>query len=164
LKSDAFHTSRDWVPAVKTQSGKRLCYVITDNGELRSAEMVSWCAEKGVTHLFTAPYTSLQNGKVERLHRTLMNKSRAMRLACHAPLHMWDEFTLTSSFLSNLTTSKPLNGKTPHELWFNVKPNLSHLCEIGCKAYVLITTNNPKIAAQSIECVLIGYTPNSKAY
>jgi transposase InsO family protein len=164
LKSDTFHAFRDWVPGAETQSGQRLCYVVTDNGELRSNEMAHWCTEKGVTHLFTAPYTSLQNGKVERLHRTLMNKARAMRLACNAPLNMWDEFMLTSSFLSNLTTSKSANGKTPHELWFDRKPNLSHLREIGCKAYVLIPTNNPKIAARSIECVLIGYTPNSKAY
>ena len=164
LKSDAFRSFHDWVPAVETQSGKWLCYVVTDNGELHSAEMASWCTERGITHLFTAPYTSLQNSKVEHLHHTLMNKSHAMRLACQALLHMWDKFTLTSSFLSNLTTSKPLNGKTPHELWFNVKPDLSHLRKIGCKAYVLITTNNPKIAARSIECVLIRYTPNSKAY
>ena len=164
MKSDAFRAVRGWLPAAETQSGERLRYLITDNGELRSAEMASWCAERGITHLFTTPYTPLQNVKVERLHRTLMNKARSMRLAYSAPLQMWDEFVLTASFLSNLTITKSLNNKTPHELWFSAKLGLSRLREIGCKAYALITNNNPEIAARSIECVLIGYTPNSKAY
>ena len=30
--------------------------------------------------------------------------------------------------------------------------------------YVLISGNNPKIAARSLECVLIGYAPHAKAY
>lgn len=93
-----------------------------------------------------------------------MNKARSMRLACSATLQMWDEFVLTASFLSNLTITKSLNNKTPHELWFGAKPGLSRLREIGCKAYALITNNNPEIAARSIECVLVGSTPNSKAY
>ena len=39
-----------------------------------------------------------------------------------------------------------------------------HLHEIGCRAFSLITTNNPKILHRSIPCVLIGYAPNAKAY
>ena len=163
-KSDAFGAFCTWLTATETQSREKLCYVLTDNGELRSADMARWCADRGVTHQFTAPHTSAQNGRVERLHRTLMDKARTMRLACGAPLHMWDEFIVTASYLTNLTSSRSLEGHTPHELWFSSKPSISHLREIGCRAYVLISGNNPKIAARSLECILIGYTPNSKAY
>ncbi|KAF7776523.1 hypothetical protein Agabi119p4_4916 [Agaricus bisporus var. burnettii] len=49
--------------------------------------------------------------------------------------------------------------------WFNKKPNLSHLREIGSRAFTLILNrNNPKILARSIECVLIGYSDNSPSY
>jgi hypothetical protein len=57
-----------------------------------------------------------------------------------------------------------LGGKTPHEGFEKVKPHLGHLREIGCRAFVLIKTYNLKAFARSIECVLIGYTPNCKAY
>ena len=87
-----------------------------------------------------------------------------MRLSCNAPLHMWDEFILTTSYLSTLTASKVAKGCTPYELWFGARPLLSHLCKIGCWAYVLISGNNPKIAAKSVECVLVGYVSNAKAY
>jgi len=163
-KSDAFGAFCTWLTATEIQSGKKLCYVLTDNGELRSTDMAHWCADCGITHQFTAPHTSAQNGRVERLHRTLMDKARTMCLACDAPLQMWDEFIVTTSYLTNLTASRTLNGHTPHKLWFNAKPSISHLREIGCRAYVLISRNNPKIAARSLECILIGYTPNSKAY
>ena len=163
-KAEASRALREWLPAAENQSGEKLCYLVTDNGELRSNEIAQWCAERGITHQFTAPHTSAQNGRVERLHRTLMNKARAMRLSCDAPLRLWDEFILTSSYLSNLTTSKAANGRTPHELWFGTRPSLTHLREIGCRAYVFINAPNPKIAAKSIECTLVGYASNAKAY
>ena len=87
-----------------------------------------------------------------------------MRLSCNAPLFMWDEFILTASYLSTLTASKAMNGRTPYELWFGACPSLSHLREIGCRAYVFTSGTNPKIAAWLVECVLIGYSSNAKAY
>ena len=150
--------------AVETQSGEKLCFLVTDNGKLCSNEMACWCAERGITQHFTALHTSAQNGRIERLHRTLMNKARAMRLLCNALLSMWNEFILTASYLSTLTTSKATNGQTPYELWFGVCPSLSHLSEIGCHAYVFTSGTNPKIAAKSVECVLIGYASNAKAF
>ena len=163
-KAEASRALRDWLLAVENQSGDKLCYLVTDNGELRSNEIAQWCSERGIIHQFTAPYTSAQNGRVERLHRTLMNKARAMRLSCNAPLHLWDEFILTSSYLSNLTASKAANNRTPHELWFGTRPSLTHLREIGCRAYVLNSATNPKIAAKSVECTLVGYASNAKSY
>ncbi|HEV7738455.1 MAG TPA: reverse transcriptase domain-containing protein, partial [Chlamydiales bacterium] len=51
-------------------------------------------------------------------------------------------------------------------MWYNKRPDLSHMREIGCQAFVL--KNNlakmPKIYDRSIECVLIGYAERSKAY
>ena len=87
-KAEASRALREWLLAVENQSSKKLCYLVTDNGELHSNEITQWCAERGIIHQFTAPHTSAQNGHVERLHRTLMNKARAMHLSCDAPLHM----------------------------------------------------------------------------
>src|SRR6266705_630786 len=41
---------------------------------------------------------------------------------------------------------------------------LPHLREIGCRAFALIQTSNPKVFARSRPCILIGYSPHSKAY
>jgi Reverse transcriptase (RNA-dependent DNA polymerase) len=49
-------------------------------------------------------------------------------------------------------------------MWFGRVPLLSHLREIGCHAFALTQTNNPKIYRRSKPCTLIGYAPHSKAY
>jgi transposase InsO family protein len=163
-KSDAFPSFRHWLTAVELHTSHRLKYIITDNGELTSNVMRDFCATKGILHLLTAPYTSAHNGRAERLHRTLMDKARAMRIACKAPPNIWDEFVATAAHLTNLTGSSANQGKTPYQLWHNRKPSLSHLREIGCRAFALIPGNNPKLLHRSVPCVLIGYAPNSKAY
>jgi hypothetical protein len=49
-------------------------------------------------------------------------------------------------------------------MWFGRTPSLSHLREIGCHAFALTQTNNPKIYRRSTPCTLISYAPHSKAY
>ena len=163
-KSDAVNVLRAWHRAVENQTGERLKIIVTDNGELVSQTMATWCSLHGIEHQLTAPYTSAHNGRAERLHRTLLGKARAMRLSCNAPPKLWDEFCATAAYLTNFTATSSLHGKTPYELWFGQKPSLSHLREIGCRAFSLIQTHNPKIFQRSTPCILIGYAPRAKAY
>ena len=163
-KDEAATAIKIWHRLTENLSGARLKSLVTDNGELLSKSVTDWCHEHGIEHQLTAPYTSAHNGRAERLHRTLMDKARTMRLACNAPTNLWDEFYATAAYLTNLTASSSIKGRTPYEMWFRERPSLSHLREIGCRAYALITTNNPKILQRSVPCVLIGYAPHSKAY
>ena len=84
-KDEAAPVLQSWHRAVENQCGERLKILVTDNGELSSHAITAWCSLHGIDHQFTAPYTSAQNGRAERLHRTLLNKARAMRLTCNAP-------------------------------------------------------------------------------
>lgn len=163
-KGDAATILQKWYRVVENQSGYRLKTIVSDNGELVSNSMADWCAQLGIDHRRTAPYTSAQNGRAERLHRTLLDKARTMLISCKAPAELWDEFCATAAYLTNLTSSSSLHGRTPFELWFGRRPSLSHLREIGCRAFALIQTSNPKVFARSRPCILIGYSPHSKAY
>ena len=89
----------------------------------------------------------------------------AMRSTCDMPPNRWDEFIVTVCYLTNRTPIKSQNSHTPYECWYSTKPDLSHLHEIGCQAFVLIQNfHNSKVFDWSIECVLIGYSQDSKAY
>ena len=85
-----------------------------------------------------------------------------MRLSCDLPPNQWDEFMATAAYTRARTASRR-TGKTPYKLYEGGKPDLSHLREIGCKAFVL-QLNNPKVGPRGEEFVLIGYACNSKAY
>jgi transposase InsO family protein len=163
-KGDACVAIQTWHKAVENQTDEKLKIILMDNGELLSRDVLKWCSDNGIEHQLTAPYTSSHNGRAERLHRTLLGKARAMRLACNAPASLWDEFVNTASYLTTLTASSTIGGKTPYEVWYGKIPSLSHLQEIGCRAFTLIMTNNPKVLQRSVPCVLIGYAPHSKAY
>jgi len=126
-KSNAFACLHAWELSVETQTGEHVGIYVTDNGELKSNEMKTWCESHGTEHQFTAPYVSMQNRKCEQLHLTLMNKAWSMSIACCAPPSFWDEFVSTAAYLSTLTPSSSINNHTPYELWFGHKPNLSHL-------------------------------------
>jgi transposase InsO family protein len=164
FKDQAVPALKAWLFALEVQSPHRLTSFVTDNGELASSQIQQWCTQKGILHLFTAPYTSAQNGCAKRLHHTLMDKAHAMMSACHSPHNMWDEFCATAVYLTNFTSASANDGKTPYELWYGRQPSLSHLREIGCRAFALIPTNNPKISHRSVPCILIRYAPQSKAY
>jgi hypothetical protein len=164
LKSDALPTLQAWAKRVEREANVQIGTIRIDGGELDSGAMRSWCDDHGYTLQFSAPYTSAHNGRVERIHLTIMNKMRAMLVQTQIPPNRWDELAMTASYLSARTPSRPI-GRSPFEAWHGVKPDLSHLREIGCKAFVLILDrNNPKIYSRSFECILIGYSSDSKAY
>ena len=163
-KADAGSTLRTWLTAIEVQTAHCLRSFVTDNGELASSQIHQFCSERGILHLLTALYTSAYNGRIEHLHRTLMDKACAMQSVCHAPFDLWDELCGTAAHLTNLTRTSSNNGHTPYELWHGCKPSLSHLREISCQAFALIPTHNSKLFPRSFPCTLIGYALNSKAY
>ena len=117
-KGDATSVLQLWHKHVMTQTGLLLKILVTDNGELISKRMNEWCLSLGIDHVVTAPHTSAQNGRAERIHRTILGKARAMRLACNAPTSLWDEFCATAAYLTNFTATPTLGHKTAYELWF----------------------------------------------
>jgi transposase InsO family protein len=75
-KSDATQVFQDWKLQVERESGKKLGIVRTDGGgEYSSSEYKAILRREGVTHQTSAPYTSAQNGRSERLHRTIMGRA-----------------------------------------------------------------------------------------
>jgi hypothetical protein len=164
-KSDAFPVLQNWERAHKLECGLKVGIYCSDNGELKTGAMREWLLSCGTQHQFTAPYTFAQNGRVECLHCTLMGKARAMHTTCNVPANHWDEFVLTACYLSNRTPVSSQDSHMPYEHWYSKTPDLTHLHEIGCHAFVLIQNHhNPKINNRSVKCVLISYSMDSKAY
>ena len=67
-KGDASSILQRWHRTVTNRSSHRLQILVTDNGKLVLNAMADWCAHNGIDHHRTAPYTSAQNGRAERLH------------------------------------------------------------------------------------------------
>jgi hypothetical protein len=164
LKSDALSTLQTWRRQAESESGEHIGIIHIDGGELKSNAMDAWCDANGYTLQVTTPYMSAHNGHVECMHLTIMNRMRTMCVSTpNIPPNRWDKFAMTAGYLSACTPTHTLS-KTPFDAWHGKKPDLSHLHGIGSRAFALILKHNPKIYEHSFKCVLVRYSPHSKAY
>ncbi|PSC67067.1 Retrovirus-related Pol poly from transposon TNT 1-94, partial [Micractinium conductrix] len=112
----------------------------------------------------TNPYSPQQNGKAERLNRTLWEKARPMLSDAGLPKHLWADAIVTANYLRNRS---PLSGrdKTPFELFYGTKPDVSHLRIFGATVFA----HTPSALRTKLDPVsqpgrLIGYAANRKGY
>ncbi|GKA31493.1 ribonuclease H-like domain-containing protein, partial [Tanacetum coccineum] len=80
------------------------------------------------------------------------------------PLSLWSDCVLTVVYLINRLPTSVLNGKSPYELVYRKKPNLSHLRNFGCLCFSTVLNNSDKFTSRSDKCVLLGYSTVKKAY
>ena len=60
---------------------------------------------------------------------------------------------------------KIFNYKTPFEVFYGYKPQVSHLRVFGSKAFAHIPKDDRKtLDAKSVKCIFLGYCDNHKAY
>lgn len=164
-KAEAYPALKKWELAHTNETGLKVgTYRTGFDGKLKSNKMEEWLKSRGVANQHSALYTLAHIGQVERMHRILMGKARTMRIASKCPKFLWDEFYLTATYLHAKMPTKSLEGKMPYQKWFEQDLDYSYMREIGCWAFVLIPTYNPKVKPRSIKCTLIGYGINSKTY
>ncbi|GJX52001.1 ribonuclease H-like domain-containing protein [Tanacetum coccineum] len=80
------------------------------------------------------------------------------------PLRFWTECVLTATYLINRLPSSVLNGKSPFEMIYNTKPNLSKLRVFGCLCFATVLNNHDKLGSRSEKCVMMGYSSVKKGY
>ena len=70
------------------------------------------------------------------MNRTIVEPTRAMLQGLLE--FLWEHTINHALYLRNRTYTKTLNNKTPYEMRFKTKPNVSHLREFGAPVWVLL--------------------------
>ena len=164
-KSDAAAAVQSTLTFLENQAGYQTKKLRCDNGsEFINQELKKFCTSKGIKLETTVRYTPEQNGAAERLNRTLMDKVRPMLSGAGLPKHLWAEAVVTACYVRNRS---PVTGRdrTPYELFFGSKPDVSHLRTFGARAYAL----TPKQLRNKLEDTsepgrFIGYPASTKGY
>jgi hypothetical protein len=164
-KSDTTAKLINFINYLERQTGKTVKAVQSDRGgEYVNKALSDFFASKGIAHRLTAPYTPQQNGKAERLNRTLMERVRAMLYQTNLPDNLWAEALVTANFLRNRSPVRD-RDKTPVELMFSVKPDLTALRVFGCTAYVHVPSKKRnKLQPVASKGQFVGYVPDGKSY
>ena len=156
-------THRKW----ERQFDCKLRRVRLDNaGEFKSDAFTAYLQDHGIVRESSAPYAHEQNGKAERLMRTLQGRVRSMMTAVGAPPSLWGEAVLACSFLFMRTPSRSLpDHRTPYEMVYGKPPDLSHLRVWGCRCFARVPTElQTKLGSRSRECRLMGFPEGVKGY
>jgi hypothetical protein len=77
------------------------------------------------------------------------------------PLYLWGEAVLAATYLYNRTPHSSINFKTPYELKYNTKPDISNIRVWGSLTYYKNKGNNiKKLEPRANKGYLIGYGQN----
>jgi len=118
------------------------------------------------------PYTSSQNGTVERSIQTSEGNVRAMLKGANQGVAFWDEAVMAQAHIRNRTSIEPeLNGSptTPLEHWIGQKPSVDHIRVWGPRCFCYV---NPKSLPDRKDSLmdrarlgmLVGYANTDKQY
>lgn len=113
----------------------------------------------------SCPHTSSQNGKAERILRSINNIVRSLLFQASLPSTFWVEALHTATHLINRHPTKTLQHHTPHFALYGRHPSYDHLRVFGCKCYPNLSATTPhKLSTQSTLCVFLGYPLHHKGY
>ena len=96
--------------------------------EYVSKDLKAWYEAKGIVSKMTAPYKAQQNGKAERVNRTMMQRVRAALLDAGAEKELWAEVLASVVHVLHrspkasldVTPLKALTGRRPNVAGFRV--------------------------------------------
>jgi len=166
-KSDADAALRGIIALWERSTGRKVKALRSDRGgEYLSKDFYSYLRSAGIQHEPTAPYSPEQNGRAERLNRTLEEKVRAMLIDSGLPRFLWAEALATAVYLHNRSPTSASATSTPSELFTGSKPDVSHLRIFGSTCYVLTPPpqRSGKLPPVSTKGAFIGYTSTAANY
>jgi transposase InsO family protein len=164
-KAGVFEHLKEIMVRWERQTGYSVKVLRTDNGlEFCNQDVDGFLRGRGIEHQRSVRYTPQQNGRAERVQRTLMEKARSMMAEAQVPKDFWGEALMTSNTIRNLSPVKN-RDKTPFEMFQKRKPDLSMLRVFGCRAFVLKPKEKRrKLDERSYKGIFVGYAVGSKAW
>ncbi|KAJ9550796.1 hypothetical protein OSB04_014841 [Centaurea solstitialis] len=149
---------------IRTQYNSTIKVVQTDGGgEFKPLSPI--LKSQGTIHRFSCPYTSAQNGRVERKHRHVVEVGLALLAQSSMPLSYWSYAFCTAVHIINRLPTAVLNDHSPFSMLYDKSPDYNHLRVFGCACFPLLRPyNNHKLMFRSTECVYLGPSSAHKGY
>ncbi|GJS55875.1 retrovirus-related pol polyprotein from transposon TNT 1-94 [Tanacetum coccineum] len=109
----------------------------SDNGtEFKNHKLEEFYDEKGISHNFSSPCTSEQNGVAERKNRTLIEAAKTMLNSAKLPKQFWGEAANTACYTQNRSIIMKRHGKTIYDVFRGRAPDISYLHVFGCPIHI----------------------------
>lgn len=169
-RTEVLDKFKEFVAMAEALHGVKVAKFRADNaGEYSSGEIDEYCKSKGIQRVYSVAHNPEMTSVAERLNRTLEEKATTMLLASGLDRKFWSEAIQTANYIKNRSPTsafgKQFKNMTPAEIWFNQKPDLSHLRIFGSECYNHIPKKNrSKLQAKATKCILMGYGASQGTY
>jgi hypothetical protein len=165
LKFDTFTTLSNFFAYVSTQFDRTVKAIQCDNRrEFDNSSTRFFLMSNGTQLRMSCPYTSPQNGKVERIIRSVNNVIRTLLIQPSLPGRYWAEGLHTATYLLNRLPTTVIQTACPHLALFGSAPSYEHLRVFGCTCYPNTTATVPhKLSPRSTWCVFLATLSTTKA-
>ena len=163
-KAETFESYKKLEAFYRTQKGAQIKCLHSDRGgEYLSQAFSDHLAAHSTIRKLTVHDTPEYNGVGERANRTHFEKVRAMLHDSGLPKALWGEALNYAVYTKNRTPTRALDGKTPHEVFWGTKPDISHLRPWGCELRIH-TTSGSKLADRAQIARWVGWDEESDAH
>lgn len=164
-KSEATAALKCLIVQEQTQKGRTLKRLHTDGGgEFVNEEMKKFLEQQGTIQTWTTTNTPQHNAMVERMNRTLGEKTRTIMYHAHARSYLWGEAIKTAAHIVNHTPCEWTGHATPYELYTGRNSTQRNMHVWGCDVYVHVKKRDYKFSATGGRCVFVGYDENNGTY
>ncbi|GJX60330.1 ribonuclease H-like domain-containing protein [Tanacetum coccineum] len=162
-KSDLFDTFVTFCAYVNKQFNVDIKDLQCDHGgEYDNTRFHNLVCQNGMQFRFSCPKTSQQNGKLERMLRTLNNITCTLLFQAHIPPSYWVE-ALNNRHLLNILPFTAINNEIPFTKLHNKPPTYDHLRVFGCLCYPHIFFDH-KLQPRSTSYVFLSYPALHRGY
>ncbi|GJU77022.1 ribonuclease H-like domain-containing protein [Tanacetum coccineum] len=160
-----------WTSPIPSESGIKYYAIFLDHfshfcdhgGEYDNTRFHELFPQNDIQFWFSCPRTSQQNGKSERMLRTINNLIRTLLFQAHMPPSCWVEALNMAAHLLNILPSTTINNEIPFIKLYNQTPTYEHLRVFGCLCYPYVDVSH-KLKPRSTPCIFLGYPVNHRGY
>jgi hypothetical protein len=166
-KSDTCDTLHRLFSFVTTQFHTTIrCLQCDNGGEFLTVVLRTFLSSNVISLRLSCPYTSPQNGHVERMICTPNNDVvHALLFQAKLPPSFWVESLHTANHLLNIRPSHVIGNFAPYFLLYGVHPTYDHLRTFSCLCFPNLSHSiDLKLSPRSTRCVLLGYPREHKGY
>lgn len=163
-KGDALNAFKQFKLLVENQLDKKIITLQSDwGGEFHS--FTNFLQSEGIMFRQSCPHTFVQNGRVERRHRQLVEVGLTLLAQASMPLSYWWEAFTTATYLVNRLPTTVLEDQSPYFVLLEKLLDYKSLKPFGCACFPnLRPYNNHKFSYHSTRCVFLGYSNQHKGY
>ncbi|SCV69315.1 BQ2448_2335 [Microbotryum intermedium] len=149
-KSEVFGVFKTWLAKVELETGMTLKILRTDNGTRRQ---------------YSIPHTPQQNGRAERVNRSIVEGVLALLADAHLPNTFWEEAVAYFVYCKNWCQHSALDKATPDFIWQGRRTDASALHPFGCTAWLTVAPKlRSKLNPKATRVLFVGYDLASKAF